>query len=116
MESLLGTSLPVYIGLVVIFMGGAAFMTGQAIANTWRSRSQVFAYGMLLGLGARFLVFALFEGRLLSLTGFVVDVVVLTSIALFAYRITHVSRMVNQYPWLYERRGLWDYRERSSTS
>jgi hypothetical protein len=36
MESLLGTTLPVFIGMTVFVMGFAAFMTGQALANTWQ--------------------------------------------------------------------------------
>ena len=111
MESFLGTSLPVFIGLTVIFMGFAAFMTGQAVAGTWRPVGQVYAYCFLLGLATRFLTYALFQGQLLSLTGLIADVVVLTAIGLLAYRVTHVAKMVSQYPWLYRRRGLWGYEE-----
>ena len=32
MEQLLGVSLPVFLGLTVVLFGGAAFMTGQAVA------------------------------------------------------------------------------------
>ena len=113
MASLLGTSLGVFIGLTVIIMGGAAFMTGQAIAGTWRPPWQVLAYCCLLGLAARFLTYALFQGQLLSLTGVIADIVVLTAIGLLAYRLTHVHKMINQYPWLYERQGFWSYREKS---
>lgn len=116
MESFLGTSLEVYIGVSVVVMGAAAYMTGQAVANTWRPLWQVFLYSLLLGLGSRFLIYALFAGRLLSLTGFVADVLVLTIIGLLAYRVTHVAKMVRQYPWLYERVGLWRYRVRKSAS
>jgi len=111
MESVLGTSLPTFLVLTVIIMGGAAYMTGQAVAATWRPYWQVLLYALLLGLTDRFLTFGLFEGELLSLSGFVVDTAVITAIALFAFRVTRVARMVSQYPWLYRRDGLLNYRE-----
>lgn len=113
MATLLGTSGNVYLGLVIFFMGFAAYMTGQAVASTWRPRWQVFAYGVLLGLAARFLLFALFQGALLS-PGILVDIAVMILFGLFAYRVTHVSCMVSQYPWQYQRQGLWNYREKPS--
>ena len=74
---------------------------------------QVFAYGILLGGGDRFAVYALFDGGLLSPTGYVIDTVVLMAIALFAYRTTLARRMVAQYPWLYERAGLFGWRDKA---
>ena len=47
-----------------------------------------------------------FQGQLLSLTGVIADIVVLTAIGLLAYRLTHIHKMINQYPWLYERQGF----------
>jgi hypothetical protein len=112
MEALLGTTLPVFIGLTVILVGGAAVLTGQAVAATWRPAWQVVLSCIGLGLADRFLVYALFDGELLSLTGFLIDTAVLTVIGLVAYRLTRVKKMVSQYPWKYERGGLWNYRER----
>jgi len=34
------------------------------------------------------------------------------AIAAFAYRLTRVRQMVQQYPWLYERKGLLGWEER----
>ncbi len=112
MESLLGTTLGVFLGVTVALMGFAAFMTGQALANTWKPMWHAVVYGVLLGLGSRFLIFALFEGTLLSLTGYLTDTAALIVIALFAYRLNQARRMVTQYPWLYERRGLFGWRRR----
>ncbi|ROR32852.1 DUF6867 family protein [Inmirania thermothiophila] len=114
MEALLGARLGVFIGVTVILMGGAAWMTGRAVANTWRPAWQVVAYCILEAAGSRFLIYALFEGRLLSATGFLADAAVLVAIGLVAYRYYHVRRMVEQYPWQYERAGLWAYREKRS--
>lgn len=102
-------SWPVFIGVTLVFMGGCAFMTGQALASTWRPLWQAFPYALGLGLVDRFLGFALFDGRLLSGMGYVTDTAVLVAIALAAYRMTQARCMVNQYPWLYQRAGLFGW-------
>jgi len=113
MAALFGTSLPVFIGVTIVLLGGAAFMTGQALAQTWRPAWQLLPYGLLLGAGDRFLGFALFRSDPGSLPGFVLDTLVLIAIALFAYRFTRARKMVVQYPWLYERSGLFTWREKA---
>lgn len=112
MEDLIGNSLGVFIGITCIIAGGAAWMTGQALGETWRPAWQAVAYSLLLGLADRFIIFALFEGELLSLAGYLIDTAVLVTIALAAYRVTRVARMVQQYPWLYERAGIFGWRGR----
>ncbi|MGE5547429.1 MAG: DUF6867 family protein [Solirubrobacterales bacterium] len=105
-------SIPVFLGLTLIFMGGCAFLAGQALAATWRPVWQVFPYALGLAAADRFLGFALFGGRLLWLPGYVTDAAVLLAIALAAYRLTQARRMVAQYPWVYERAGLFSWREK----
>lgn len=112
MEAVLGNSVGVYLGITVVIMGFAAYMTGQALALMWRPEWQVYFYSCLLAFGTRFLSFALFEGRLLSITGYLFDAVTLVAIALFAYRFNRARKMVSQYPWLYDRVGLFGWRER----
>ena len=111
-EALVGTSWGVFLGVTLILMGGATYLTAQALANTWRPVWQVFFYVPLLGFADRFLVWALYEGDLLSWTGYGIDTLLLLAIGLVAYRITKARRMVEQYPWLYERVGLFGWRER----
>jgi hypothetical protein len=113
MESLLGTSFGVFVGLTVIIIGGAAIMTGRALADGWQSPVHVVFACFGLALADRFLVYALFGGKLLSLSGFVIDFAVITALALIAHRLTAVHKMVAQYPWRYERASLWSYREKS---
>ena len=113
MQSLLGTSFGVFIGLTVIIIGGAAIMTGRALADGWKLAWQVVFASFGLTLADRFLVYALFEGELLSLSGFVIDFLVITALALLSHRLTVVHKMVAQYPWRYERQSLWTYREKS---
>lgn len=114
MESILGTSIGVFIGLTLLVMGFAAFMTGQALANMWKPVWQVLVYGVLLGFADRFLAFGLFEGELLSITGYIIDTVVLSAVSFFGYRVTQARKIVSQYPWLYERSGLFGWRQRRS--
>jgi hypothetical protein len=113
MEALLGTSLGVFIGLTVVLIGGAAIMTGRALADGWKAPLQVVFACFGLALANRFLVYALFGGELLHLTGFLIDFVVITAMALMAYRLTVVHKMVSQYPWRYERESLFTYREKA---
>ena len=112
MEGLLGTSIGVFVGLTVIVAGGAAVMTGRALADGWKPPWQVVAACFGLALANRFLVYALFGGNLLSLTGFLIDLAMLAALALLAHRVTLVRKMVSQYPWRYERSSLLKYRER----
>ena len=113
MDALLGTSFGVFIGLTVIIIGGAAIMTGRALADGWKSPLEVVFACFGLALADRFLIYALFEGELLHLTGFLIDFAVITAMALLAYRLTVVHKMVAQYPWRYERASLLTYREKA---
>lgn len=114
MESLLGTTIPVFIGMTFMLFGFAAFMTGQALANGWQPIWKVVPYGVLMGVGNRFLVFALFDGELLSFSGFVLASAVLVALTAVSYRLIQARKMVAQYPWLYESAGLFNWRDRGS--
>ncbi|MDC0033787.1 hypothetical protein OAJ57_04405 [Alphaproteobacteria bacterium] len=104
---------PAVFGLfTVVIMGGTGFMTGQAVASTWRPLRQAIGYSLLLGIADRFFVFALFEGSLLSVPGMILDTAVIMAICIIGYRTTRVSKMVSQYPWLYERTGYFNWRSR----
>lgn len=112
MDSLLGTTLPVFLGLTFVLFGGAAFLTGQAIANGWNKAWRAVPYCLLLGCGERFLTYALFNGKLLHLTSYLIHTTILLAICLTAYSLTKARKMVTQYPWLYERAGPFGWRER----
>ena len=96
----------------VLIMGGAGFLTGQAVASTWRPLWQAVVYSFLLGMADRFLVFALFDGALLSLPGLLLDTTVIMIVCLIGYRVTKVAKIVSQYPWLYERTGYFTLQSR----
>ena len=110
MEALLGTTIPVFVGVTVILFGGAAAMMGRAVGGTWRPPWQCVFYGLMLGITDRFVIYALFDGDGLSISGLIIDGAIIIGFALFAHRVTLVHRMVAQYPWLFERAGPLSWR------
>ena len=90
---MIGATLPVFIGLTVVLMGGAGYLMGQALARGWRPIWQVAGYGLLLG--------------------YAIDTAVIVALAMVGYRITLAARMVAQYPWLYRRAGPMNWREKT---
>jgi hypothetical protein len=99
-------------GVSIVLFGFAAYLMGQAIAETWRPAWQSVAYGLLLALGNHFIDCALFGGDWLSFSHYLLDAAIIIVIALFAHRVTLARKMVLQYPWLYERSGVLSWRAR----
>jgi len=96
--------------------GGAAWLTGRAIAETWRPYWHVLVYVALLGAAVRFIHFALFQAHLLSLPSYAVDTLYFIVVGSLAFRITRTTQMVRQYPWAYERTGLTSWRNRQDAT
>ncbi|QNT68865.1 DUF6867 family protein [Defluviicoccus vanus] len=111
-QAVMGTSLLAFIVLNGLLAGGAAWITGKAIAVGWKPLWQVFAYSLLLALGTRFVLFALFHSVLFSLPGLLITLAILAGISALSFGINRARKMVAQYPWLYERAGLVGWRER----
>jgi NO-binding membrane sensor protein with MHYT domain len=110
-----------YIGLfllVTVFLGGgAAWLTGRAIASTWRPWWHVAGYMLILGAVVRFMHFALFEGTLLSPQFYVVDTLVCVIFGFLGFRTTRVAQMTTQYGWINRRAGpmRWARREEANS-
>jgi hypothetical protein len=99
--------------LVTVFLGGgAAWLTGRAVAITWRSLWKLVVYVLLLTAAVRFIHYALFGGTLLALYFFLVDFVILLALANLGYRLTRTIQMVSQYSWLFERASPLSWRRR----
>jgi hypothetical protein len=100
--------------LVTAVMGGwAGWMTARGVALTWRPVWQCVLALMVLGAVVRFFHYALFNGTLLSLHYYLVDVAVVLAIGLTGYRYTRTRQMTTQYSWLYERTGPLTWREKT---
>jgi hypothetical protein len=106
------TNFWIFFFLTVVFGGGAAFLSGRALAQKWRPVWQPVAYMLLLAMAVRFFHYALFEETLISPYYFVVDSLVLIGAALLGYRLKRVSQMTSQYRWIYEKAGPFSWRER----
>lgn len=99
--------------LVTVVLGGwTAWMSGRALAMTWRPFWQVFAWSLPLALAVRFIHFALFQGSFLSLRFYLIDLVVVAAIAAASFRLRRARQMTRQYGWLYERAGPFGWREK----
>jgi hypothetical protein len=96
-------SLGAFLLVTVAMGGGTAWMTGRAVALGWDAKWSLVAYVLLLGCAARFIHFALFDGTLLSLHYYVVDLVVLLALAGLAYVVTRAGQMGTQYSFAYAR-------------
>lgn len=105
-------SVTVFLIVSVGLFGSAGFAIGRAVAGNWQSAWLMLWYGGLLGAFERFLMYALFDGDLLSIVGYLIDTAVIIGIALMGYRLTQVKKMVTQYPWLYERVGPFFWRDK----
>jgi hypothetical protein len=101
-----------FIFVTLVLGGGAAWMTGRAVALGWDPLPKLIFYLLLLALAVRFVHHALFGGSMFSLHYYVVDAIILLVIGLVGFRYTRTSQMVTQYRWLYERSGLFAWRER----
>jgi hypothetical protein len=103
----------IFLLVTIIFGGGAAWLSGRAIAQTWRPAWQVFVYSMVLGLAVRFIHFSLFGGTLLSVHYYLIDSAVCIAFGFLGFRAARVSQMVSQYRWINQGNGPLRWRRRS---
>jgi len=87
----------IFLLVTLVLGGGAGWLTGRALALTWRPWWQMIPASLLLGLGVRFIHFALFGATLLSPHYYAVDTVTVCLLGLVSYRITRSRQMVRQY-------------------
>jgi hypothetical protein len=93
--------------LLLTFLGAAAaFATGRAIASVWSPLWRIVPAIIPLAAGVRFLHFALFQEKLLSLHYYLVTFALLLAVALYSYQSTRAWQMAKQYPWAFTRFGL----------
>jgi hypothetical protein len=86
--------------VTVLIGGGAAWLSGRAIAQTWRPWWQGMLYMFILGGAVRFIHYALFDGTLISPAGYAIDTAVALGFAAASFRATRVRQMARQYAFL----------------
>ncbi len=96
--------------------GGAAWLTGRAIASTWRPFWHVVVYIVLLGAAVRFVHFALFQADLIAPASYAADTLYLLALGALSWRMTRAAQMATQYYWLYERSGPLSWRARDTSA
>ncbi len=102
--------------LVSLFLGGgAAWLTGRAVAKSWGSYWKLVLYCILLTVAVRFCHFALFEDSMFVAGPALVEFVLLFSIASLGFRALRKRQMTQQYGWLYAPDGSLAWRTREDT-
>jgi hypothetical protein len=96
--------------------GGAAWLMGRAIAQTWRPVWHLLVYTAMLGAAVRFVHFALFQAHLISPASYAADTIWLLILAALAWRMTRAAQMATQYYWLFERTGPFSWKPRPNVS
>ncbi len=89
-----------FVLVTIVLGGGAGWLTGRAIALTWRPVWTVVLATLVLGLGIRFIHFALFDTAFVSLHYYAIDTVFALAFALAGYRTTRSRQMAQQYGFL----------------
>jgi hypothetical protein len=112
----MGATFGEFFGVTIVLFGGAAFLMGQAVAQTWRPAWQIVPYSLLLALTNRFFSYALFDGDLTAPGIFLLDWAAIAALAGIGFRLTQARAMTRQYPWLYEPDGVFGWRERASST
>ncbi len=102
----------VFLLVTVVLGGGAAWLAGRAVAETWRPWWQVVLYSLLLGGAVRFIHFALFGGTLLSPHYYAVDSAICLASGFFGFRTARALQMVTQYRWINAPDGLLGWRRK----
>jgi hypothetical protein len=108
-------SLVAFLVCTVFLGGGAAFLTGRAMAKTWRPIPLLVFYCFLIALVVRFLHYALYEGELLTLYYFTLHLVLLIGVGIFGYQLYRARQMVRQYSWINQDAGPMAWKVRNTS-
>lgn len=99
------------IRLFVVLIGfWTAWRAGKAAADSWSDYPLVIVYTVLLAGAMQFLHHALFDGPVLSLFYYVIDLVLLSIFSTAGYRYRRTNQMVNNYYWLYEKTSPFSWK------
>ena len=97
----------------VLLCAAAAWMIGKSVAGIWKGIPELIGYVLLLGVGTRFLHFALYEAAFVSIGHYVADTILFLIVAFIGYRYTRTNQMTEQYNWLYEKASPITWRDKN---
>ena len=100
----------VFLLVTVIIGGSAAFLSGRAIAQTWRPYWHIPLYMVPIAASVRFFHYALFHEPMILLQNYIVDFATAFAAAALGYRSVRAQQMGTQYGWLYRRSGPLGWR------
>src|SRR5437870_2385409 len=103
-------SIWVFLLVSVAMGGGAAWLTGRALAAGWQPWWKVILAMLALGLAVRFFHFALFNAKLFVLHYYLVDTAVCLGFGLLGFRLKRVRQMVTCYGWINESTKAFGWR------
>ncbi|WP_238121609.1 MULTISPECIES: DUF6867 family protein [unclassified Xanthobacter] len=113
---LMGPSLGDFLLVSLILGGGAAWLTGKAVARGWGSLLHLLVYCILLAAAVRFAHFALFEDALFEPLTSLVEVLFLIAIATLGFRAVRKQQMSVQYGWMFAPSGFLSWRRQAGGS
>src|SRR5207245_1071192 len=109
-------SLVVFFLVSIVMGGGAAWLSGRAIAMTWRPWWHVAFYMVVLAVAVRFIDSAVFDTAFLSLHYYLVDAAICLGFGFLGFREMRVYQMVTRYKWINQRSGLLGWRRRDHST
>jgi small-conductance mechanosensitive channel len=92
---------------------GAAWMTGRSLAKDWKPLWNLAIAILVLGVGARFIHFALYAGPFLSISHYLLDTLCIGVAAVAGYQATRTNQMAVQYHWLYDKASPFTWRSKT---
>lgn len=103
--------------LVSMFLGGgAAWLTGKAVARGWGPLSHLALYCILLAGAVRFCHFALFDDALFAPATSLAEALFLFAVAALGFRSVRRRQMSQQYGWLFTPSGAFGWRRRKPST
>jgi hypothetical protein len=93
-------SLGTFLFVTVVMGGSAGWLSGRAIAMNWQPRWTLAPAALGVGVGIRFIHYALFGATFVSPQYFAVDTIVVLAAALAGYRLARQRQMARQYGFL----------------
>ena len=112
MDTIWSESPPDFLLITLLLGGGAAYLVGRAVAQTWRAVASLAAYLVLLDCSVRFIHFALAGDALVAPGSFLIDLAVLGVLGGLGFRLTRAGQISGQYPWLFRRSGPLSWKRR----